>query len=106
MTFAIRSSRRIGIEAFSERTGLHPDLVRRLVTLGLLEPASGDGDELSFAPSEIATAQRLQRLRAGLCLNYAAIGVVMDLLDRIAALETALRHQSPSIGERPWTRTD
>ena len=33
----------------------------------------------------------MQRLRAGFQLNYAAIALVTDLLDRIAALEAALR---------------
>jgi hypothetical protein len=33
----------------------------------------------------------MQRLRAGFALNYAAIGLVTDLLDRIAVLEVALR---------------
>jgi hypothetical protein len=33
----------------------------------------------------------MQRLRAGFALNYAALGLVADLLDRIAALEEALR---------------
>ena len=32
---------------------------------------------------------RIQRLHEGLNLNYAAIGLVIDLLDRIAELETA-----------------
>jgi hypothetical protein len=31
------------------------------------------------------------RLRVGLSLNYPALGLVMDLLDRIEALEAALR---------------
>jgi hypothetical protein len=34
---------------------------------------------------------RVQRLRAGFAINYAAISLVTDLLDRIAVLETALR---------------
>ncbi len=33
----------------------------------------------------------LIRLRAGFALNYAAVGLVTDLLDRIAVLEAALR---------------
>jgi hypothetical protein len=33
----------------------------------------------------------MQRLRAGFALNYAAIGLVTDLLDRVAILEAALR---------------
>ena len=40
---------------------------------------------------EFAAVARVQRLRAGFALNYAAIGLVTDLLDRIAALEAALR---------------
>ena len=36
---------------------------------------------------------RVQRLRAGFALNYAAIGLVTDLLDRIAVLEAALRRR-------------
>ena len=36
---------------------------------------------------------RIERLRAGLPLNYAALGLVLDLLDRIHELETALRRR-------------
>jgi hypothetical protein len=43
----------------------------------------------------LATAARIQRLRAGFSLNYAAVGLVMDLLDRIEELETALRRTPP-----------
>ena len=34
---------------------------------------------------------RIQRLRTGLSLNWAAIGLVLDLLDRIDVLERDLR---------------
>ena len=37
---------------------------------------------------------RVQRLRAGFALNYAATGLVIDLLDRIAVLEAAMRRRS------------
>jgi hypothetical protein len=40
----------------------------------------------------------VQRLRAGFGLNYAAIGLVTDLLDRIAVLEAAARGQSRRTG--------
>jgi hypothetical protein len=35
----------------------------------------------------LAVVARIQRLRNGLGLNYAAIGLVLDLLDRIEELE-------------------
>ena len=43
-----------------------------------------------------AAMARVQRLRAGFGLNYAALGLVIDLLDRIAALEAAARASLPT----------
>jgi len=82
---------RLSLEQFAALTGLHPDLIRRLVILGLIEAGRDPADELWFPRGQIAAVARLQRLRAGFALNYAALGLVADLLDRIAALEAALR---------------
>jgi len=38
-----------------------------------------------------------------LSLNYAAIGVVVDLLDRITVLEAELRSRPRQIGDHQWT---
>jgi hypothetical protein len=81
----------LNLEAFAQATGTHPDLVRRLVALGLLDAASDPAGRLWFPRSQLAAVARVQRLRAGLGLNYAAVGLVTDLLDRIAVLEAALR---------------
>ncbi len=83
---------RLSLDAVARRSGLHPDLIRRLVALSLVEASRDAVGNLWFEPSAPATLARIQRLRAGLCLNYAAIGVVLDLLDRIDVLERALRH--------------
>jgi len=81
----------LGQEEFARDCGLHPELVRRFVALGLV-PAVRDADGvLWFSPSAVAEVARLQRLRAALPLNWAALGLVVDLLDRITELETALR---------------
>ncbi|MEU9046996.1 MULTISPECIES: chaperone modulator CbpM [unclassified Kitasatospora] len=85
-------------------SGLPPDLVRRFVALGLVDTERDARGRLWFradAPSAIA---RVQRLRAGLFLNYAAVGVVMDLLDRIDRLEAALR-RSERAAKEPTTWT-
>jgi chaperone modulatory protein CbpM len=82
---------RLSLEQFAALTGLHPDLIRRLVVLGLIEAGRDPAGELWFPRGQIAAVARLQRLRAGFALNYAALGLVADLLDRIAALEAALR---------------
>ena len=82
---------RLNLEAFARATGTHPDLIRRLVALGILEAGQDAAGELWFAPGQVAAMGRVQRLRAGCGLNYAAVGLVTDLLDRIAVLEAALR---------------
>jgi hypothetical protein len=100
VTFAMTRPVRLDLESFARATGLHPDMVRRLVALGLVDAKRDRNGELWFAPAEVARAARLQRLRAGLAVNYAALGVVVDLLDRIAKLEAALRARP---GGRTWT---
>jgi chaperone modulatory protein CbpM len=96
---------RLDLESFARASGLHPDLVRRLVALGLLEPGADAAAGLWFPPAQLAAAARIQRLRAAFSLNYAALGLVLDLLARIDALEAAQRARPrPSGGaDRRWT---
>jgi chaperone modulatory protein CbpM len=95
----------LSLELFSRATAMHPEHVRRLVALGLLEASLDASGELRLAPDQIAAAARLQRIRAGLAVNYAALGVIVDLLDRIAVLEAALRNRPQRDGGPTWTRT-
>jgi hypothetical protein len=104
VTAALARPFRLGLESFSRAAGLHPELVVRLVRLGLLDATRGPGGELWFTAAEVGRAARIQRLRAGLTVNYAALGLVMDLLDRIEVLEGALRtHTRPDGGSDRWT---
>jgi chaperone modulatory protein CbpM len=93
VTYALIRARTasLDLDAFARAAGLHPDLVRRLVALGLLEPERDGAGRYRFPPGQLAKVARIQRLRTGLSLNYAALGLVLDLLDRIADLEGALR---------------
>ena len=54
-------------------------------------------------PAELVAVARMQRLRAGLSLNYAAIGLVLDLLDRIDDWRAARAGRPPREGVTPWT---
>jgi hypothetical protein len=96
---------RLGHEEFARRCGLHPELVRRLVALGVVPAVRDARGALWFAPAHVAAVARVQRLRATLPLNYAAVGLVADLLDRIAELETALHRLHAGTEQvRPGTR--
>jgi chaperone modulatory protein CbpM len=98
--YAIVRPVRLSVDDFAGRNGLHPEQVRRYVALGLLTATRDAGGRTWLDPREAATVGRIERLRAGLPLNYAAIGLVLDLLDRIQALEAALR-SSPARARRP-----
>jgi chaperone modulatory protein CbpM len=104
MTYAIVRVRPQGLDldAFARTTGLHPDLVRRLMALGLLEPDRDAAGRPRFTRRHLTAVARIQRLRAGFALNYAALGLVLDLLDRVAQLEAALARSRPA-GGTSWT---
>jgi pimeloyl-ACP methyl ester carboxylesterase len=105
MTTALTRPELLDIETFARATGIHPELVRRLVALGVVDATRDREGELGFRRDQIAVATRAQRLRATFALNYAALGLVADLLDRIADLEQADRRRPrPKRGDR-WIST-
>jgi chaperone modulatory protein CbpM len=93
----------LSLEAFARASGLHPELVVRFVNLGLLDATTDTRGQLRFAPGQLQRAERIDRLHGGLQLNYAALGLVLDLLDRIDHLEATLRHRPGH--ERGTTRS-
>lgn len=102
MSYALGRPLLLNLEAFAQVTQVHPDLVTHFVTLGLLEPVRDATGGLWFDQTQRAKLARIQRLRAAFSMNYAAIGLVVDLLDRVAELE-ADQNRSRRYGGTPWT---
>jgi hypothetical protein len=96
----------LGQEEFARYSGLHPELVRRFVALGLVPAVRDQDGALWFSARAIAEVARLQRLRAALPVNWAALGLVADLLDRITELETLLRIRGHTEPVRTPAATD
>ncbi|MEV5412870.1 chaperone modulator CbpM [Thermopolyspora sp. NPDC052614] len=96
---------RLDLDAFARAAGLHADLVRRFVALGLLEAFTDEAGRMWLPASQLAVTGRIQRLRAALPVNYAALGLVIDLLDRIAELEAALRRRPAEPARRTTARS-
>jgi chaperone modulatory protein CbpM len=78
---------RYRLDAFAVRTGLHPDLLHRFVALGLVDAHPDPAGQLWFDAADLATVARISRLHNDLALNYAAVGLVLDLLDEIERLQ-------------------
>lgn len=103
-TYALARPNRLRLDTYARLTGVHPELIRRLVALGLLETTRDAGGGLWFDTTEVRALARIQRLHHGLNLNYAALGLVIDLLDRIERLERLERkHRQNQAGEDRWT---
>lgn len=102
--YPLTRRRRLSLDTVASRTGLHPDLVRRFVALGLLDASRDASGRLWLTADAVVTVARIRRLHDDLGLNYAAVGLVLDLLDRIARLEAALR-STGARSEPPWTTT-
>jgi hypothetical protein len=92
---AAGSTGAVGLDPLAREAGLHPDLVRRLVRLGLVEPVGGTRAAPLFGGDAAARLARAVRLRRDLGLNYAGAVLACELLARIEALEARLRRYEP-----------
>jgi MerR family transcriptional regulator/heat shock protein HspR len=61
---------------------IHPDLLQLLDELGVIEIR-----EESIRPRQLLRAYKLLRLRQSMGVNLAGAAVILDLLERIEALE-------------------
>lgn len=80
----------IDVDGLATEAGVHPDLVRRLVRRGLLEPAGGTLAAPVFRREAAVLLARAIRLRRDLGLDYAGALLAGELLSRIDALEARL----------------
>jgi len=82
---------RIGEVALRCRT--HPGLVHRFVRLGLVDPIDtrGTPEQWLFENEAVPLIAKILRLRNELGVNYAGVGVVLELLERINTLENRIR---------------
>jgi chaperone modulatory protein CbpM len=88
----------VALEVLAREAGLHPELVRRLIALGALEPLGGTTRAPLFPRDAAARLARITRLRRDLGLNYAGAMLACDLLARIEALEDRVAASSRNPG--------
>ena len=82
----VPSRETLTLDDLSRLVDLHPQMVLRLVDLGLVDPEVGEPEWL-FQDTAVPRIRKIKRLHRDLGINWAGIGVVLDLLDRIDDLE-------------------
>jgi chaperone modulatory protein CbpM len=76
----------ITIHEFSRLCECHLTVARRLFSIGLIEPLTA-GETPLFDQRAVVRARKALRLKRDLRLNFDAMALVMELLDRIDELE-------------------
>jgi chaperone modulatory protein CbpM len=80
-------TQQLTLDALATHAGMHPGLVQKFVELGLIEPIVSDGVRSVFDASAVPRLRTIGRLREGLGINVAGIAVILDLLDKLCALQ-------------------
>jgi DNA-binding transcriptional MerR regulator len=88
-----REAQELTLDALAAHTGMHPGLVQQFVDLGLIEPVGSDGISLLFDASAVPRLRTIGRLREGLGINVAGVAVILDLLDKLCALQREIEIQ-------------
>jgi MerR family transcriptional regulator, heat shock protein HspR len=79
-------SSELTLEALATACNLHPDVVERYVEIGLVEPRRVEAERV-FGYGEVLRVRSIQRLRRELGVNLNGVAVILDLTDRIRALQ-------------------
>lgn len=82
-----KEGQRLTLESLASSAGVHPVVVERFVEFGLIEPIEREGTRLLFDASDISRLRMIGRLRETLGVNLAGIAVILDLLDKLCALQ-------------------
>lgn len=75
------------LEVLAARAGMHPTLIQRFLEFGLLDTVHREHAVVAFDASAIPRLRTINRLRKELGINLQGVAVVLDLLDRLRALE-------------------
>lgn len=79
----------LNIHELSRFVGLHPEMIHRFIMLGLIDPRVETPDML-FEDSVVTRIGKILRLKSDLGVNLAGCGLILDLLERIEAMEKRL----------------
>lgn len=95
----IEEHRSLSVDELGERWGLSRSLLTEFIAHGVLEPSASHPGQEGFTLESLAVVRTACRLQQDLELDPHAVGVVLQLLQRVRALEdelSALRARLPA----------
>jgi MerR family transcriptional regulator, heat shock protein HspR len=91
IVFRGTDDQRLTLEDLALHATMHPAMVERLVEFGLVTPIRQEGANV-FDPSAVSRLRTIGRLRRTLGINLAGISVILDLVDKIRALQREIEN--------------
>jgi MerR family transcriptional regulator/heat shock protein HspR len=88
----------LSIGHLANAAGMHPELIRRFVEFGLIEPSTSDGPHPLFSPSVVERLQCILRLHRDLGVNLPGIAVILEMRERVLTLRKELHHLQKRLG--------
>lgn len=85
------------ISVAAELAGLHPQTLRTYDRLGIVSPVRTSGRGRRYSARDIAQLREVQRLSQEDGVNLAGIKRIMELEDRVAALEELLEARTEEV---------
>src|SRR5262245_48848646 len=77
------------ISIASSRVGMHPQTLRLYERLGLVKPARSGSNRL-YSDTDIDRLRQIQRLTQQMGVNLAGVEVILNLLEKIDAMQAEL----------------
>lgn len=78
-------------EEFVELTGIKPEHLSEIVSLGWIDSRSGAGNVVTFRDTDIYRVRKLERICCDFELPVIGGTIIVDLLERIDRLECMVR---------------
>jgi chaperone modulatory protein CbpM len=86
----VRGATPLSGEELAAAAGIRPAKLARLIQLGLVEPTAPGADE--FTAATLVRVRRMLRLHVDLGIHLVDAGIIVDLIERMDALEAELSH--------------
>ncbi|MBF6600534.1 MAG: helix-turn-helix transcriptional regulator [Dehalococcoidia bacterium] len=78
------------ISIAARMVGMHAQTLRQYERIGLVEPKRTRGNIRMYSPSDVARLRTVQRLIADLGVNLAGVEVILQMRERMQAMEQEL----------------
>lgn len=85
---------RLTVDDLAVLTGLGTQVIRRLISLEVIEPDRVKPDPC-FRPDIVVRVRKIRRLHVELGVSWSSMPLVLDLLDRIDYLESWVKQTDP-----------